>query len=434
MPLTQQKLSQSISSFLAHAGRLSIILPLLIGGAANAAEAERDQARRIHDRLAGVPPTNEVLTTMEGMITANNSLGAAAVAMDNASFYNVTLKNYVAPWTNEDQNVFVDLNDYTATVIGIIRDDYDFRRVLYDDILYKGNSNVSPAYASNSNDHYKALDDMGPVAGDLSDESILIETTQSAESTTNPALTSAATAGVMTSRAAAMAFFTDGTNRAMFRFTFMNHLCTDLEPIKDVSRVPDRVRQDVSRSPGGDSRIFMFSCVGCHAGMDGLGGAYAKYNFNTTTGEMDYARTDAAALADTSLNGYVDGGITMKYLNNAGNFKPGYIPTDDSWINYWRNGQNKLLGWGYATDNTDGITIDMREHATGQGAKSMGLELANSKAFASCQVKKAFKTVCLREPGNSADRDEVERITDVFKTSGYNMKSVFANVAVWCSK
>lgn len=435
MSLTQQKLSQSILSFLAHVGRLSIVLSLLASGMAHATNTERDQARRMHDRLAGVPPTNAVLDIMEGKITAGDSIGAAEEAIKNPSFYNVTLKNYVAPWTNEAQDVFVKLNDYTATVIGVIREDYDFRRILYDDILFTGNN--TPAYSSSNNDHYLALDALGPVAGDLSDDTILVETTQSFASTTTPKLPIAATAGVITTRASAEAFFTDGTNRSMFRFTFMNQLCTDIEALKDVSRVPDRVRQDVSRSPGGDSRIYMFSCVGCHAGMDSLTGAFSKYNFNTVTGEMDYARTDAAALADESLNGYVANGVSAKYQNNAGNFPSGYITTDESWVNYWRNGQNSLLGWGFSTDLPSSVVgqFDIRGHATGEGAKSMGAELANSKAFASCQVKKAFKAVCLRDPGNAADRAEVERITtDVFQSSGYNMKSVFANVAVFCSK
>ena len=84
-----------------------------------------------------------------------------------------------------------------------------------------------------------------------------------------------------------MAFFSDGTNRAMLRFTLMNHLCTDLEPLKDITRTPDRVRRDVSRSPGGDSRIFQNGCVGCHAGMDGLAGAYAYYEWDYSTDKAD---------------------------------------------------------------------------------------------------------------------------------------------------
>ncbi|HED36192.1 MAG TPA: hypothetical protein ENJ08_18510 [Gammaproteobacteria bacterium] len=416
---------------LISAGRLSLILPLLAGGLAQAGVVERDQARRIHDRLTGVPPTNAVLDTMETQILGGpaGAETAAFEAMNNPAFYNVTLKNFAAPWTNEAQSVFVPLNDYTATVVGMIRDDIDFRQVLSGNIIYTGNAGGLPAYSNASNNHYVQLEQLGPVAGDLSNPAILQQKTQ----TEVTGLDANATAGVITTRAAAEAFFSDGTNRAMFRFTLMNHLCTDLEPLKDVSRVPDRVRQDVSRSPGGDSRIFMFSCVGCHAGMDGLGGAYAKYNFNTATGQLDYARTDATALSDTSLNGYVAGGISMKYQNNADNFKPGYIATDERWINYWRNGQNKLLGWSSAAADAS-ITIDARGHATGNGAKSMGIELANSRAFASCQVKKVFQTVCLRNSDNyAADRTVVDSITNDFMSiDNYNMKSVFAKTAAYC--
>ena len=70
----------------------------------------------------------------------------------------------------------------------------------------------------------------------------------------------------MTTRAAAQAFFIAGTNRAMFRYTMMNHLCMDLEQVQDPTRPPDRVRQDVSRSPGGDSRVFLNNCVGVPRG------------------------------------------------------------------------------------------------------------------------------------------------------------------------
>lgn len=436
MSLTQQKLSQSISSLLAHAGRLSIILPLLAGNMVQAGNVEQDQARRIYDRLVGTPPSNSMLTDMETLIVdgggSNTSLeAAAALAMDDPSdpsFYNVTLKNYIAPWTNEDQSVFVDLNDYTATAIGIIRDNVDFREILSGDILYVGGNNLGISnYSHTDNNHYAELEALGPVAGDLSDDTILVRTQQSSIPGGLPA---AATAGIMTTRAAAQAFFTDGTNRSMFRFTFMNHMCTDLEPLKDISRVPDRVRQDVSRSPGGDSRIFMFSCVACHAGMDGLGGAYAKYNFNTDTNRLDYAMPETPN--DTSLNGYSANGISNKYHNNADNFKPGFIATDDSWVNYWRNGQNKLLGWSSVP--AAGITIDSRGHANGNGAKSMGAELANSQAFASCQVKKAFKAVCLRNPEDyAADRLRVSEITADFMNN-YNMKTVFGKVAAYCSQ
>ena len=58
---------------------------------------------------------------------------------------------------------------------------------------------------------------------------------------------------------------------------------------------PDRIRQDVSRSPGGDSRVFLNSCIGCHSGMDPMAQAFAYYNFvgtvvgdGTNTGALQY--------------------------------------------------------------------------------------------------------------------------------------------------
>jgi hypothetical protein len=402
------------------------------------ADAEdRRQAKRIHDRLTGVPATNAVIDDMETLLTGTavgiypgdtSGKSAAQYAIDTAvnpnahNFYNVTLKNFAAPWTNEEQTVFTDLNDYTATVIGTIRDDLDFRRILYDDILYIGNN--TPAYSNSNNLHYEALEDRdphptAPNSGNLADPLILQATTQSAVT----GLDTGATAGIMTSRAGAMAFYSDGTNRAMFRFTMMNHLCTDLEPLKDVSRTPNRVRQDVSRSPGGDSRIFLNSCVGCHAGMDGMAGAFAYY-------EWDYANDKTNGnLVYTGPPAFTPGVVSGKHLINPDNFEPGYVMSDDSWVNYWRNGQNWLLGWGTA------VNPDTKGNETGNGAKALGQELANSDAFARCQVDKVFENVCLRGPTDFHAQDRAVRdgiVADFKTTYNYNMRDVFTDVAAHC--
>ena len=81
-------------------------------------------------------------------------------------------------------------------------------------------------------------------------------------------ISAADAAGVVTTRAAAEAFFSAGTNRRMWRYTAKNYLCRDMEALKDTSRPTDRIRQDVNRSPGGDSEIFHTQCAGCHSGMD----------------------------------------------------------------------------------------------------------------------------------------------------------------------
>jgi hypothetical protein len=368
--------------------------------AAAASANDRDRAKRIHDRLAGVPPSAAVLEQMRVLVAAGDELGAADIAMQNPNFYNVTLKNMSVPWTNRDQTVFAPLNDYVATFIGMVRDDVPFNTALSADLQYTVQG-VSPAASATSNAHYEAAENN---AVNLMTQ--LAPTTQSSIQ----GIPASATAGFLTSRAAAEAFFIDGTNRAMFRFTMMNHLCRDMEQVADTSLPPDMIRQDVSRSPGGDSRIFLNNCIGCHSGMDPLSRAFAYY---------DYDNGSAEAPGSMRIT-YSAGTVVPKYFNNDTNFAPGFRTPDDAWTNRWREGQNKLLGW------------DTSRPASGTGAKSMGEELANSRAFAQCQVEKVFKTVCFRAPGNDADRTEVTRITNIFRTNGYRIKQVFAEVAKTC--
>src|SRR5690349_19868746 len=94
-------------------------LAILVAGvvSATASANDRDKAKRIHDRIAGVPPTEQVLDAMATKITNGDLMGAARAATENPSFYDVTLKNMAMPWTNRDQTVFAPLNDYVATFI-----------------------------------------------------------------------------------------------------------------------------------------------------------------------------------------------------------------------------------------------------------------------------------------------------------------------------
>jgi hypothetical protein len=377
------------------AGVLALAAVGLLASAIASADA-RTQARRLHDRLAGTPPSAATLDQMATLIAAGNADGAARIAMNARSFYNVVLKNWATPWTNRDQSVFAPLNDYTATVIGMVRDDVPFNQVLSGDILYVGGSGF-PAYSPTSNALYEQLEDQD---ADLANPQVLVRTTQSSVT----GLPAAATAGVITTRAAAQSFFVAGTNRAMFRFTLMNHLCQDLEQVADVSLPPDRIRQDVSRSPGGDSRIFLNNCIGCHTGMDPMAQAFAYYQYDETAGRITFT----------------DGQVQPKYLINSDNFKPGYVTRNDGWTNYWRKSQNRRLGWNAALPGA------------GNGAKSLGQELAGSAQFARCQVEKAFKAVCLRPPVDAADRNRVGQIAASFSANGYRMKDVFAQAAVHC--
>jgi hypothetical protein len=373
-------------------------LAILVAGAvaATASAADRDKAKRIHDRIAGVPPSELVLDQMEALVTGGDRMGAAAIATENASFYNVTLKNMAVPWTNRDQTVFAPLNDYVATYIGMVRDNVPFNTALSADLTYTVNG-ATPAASASNNDHYANAETAG-----INLKTALQATTQSSIL----GIPAEATAGFITSRASSEAFFVDGTNRAMFRFTLMNHLCRDLEQVHDISLPPDMIRQDVSRSPGGDSRIFLNNCIGCHSGMDPMARAFAFYDFDNGTPEAP----------GTMRLVYTPGTVQPKYFNNDTNFAPGFRTPDAQWVNRWRQGQNSLLGW------------DTGLPGRGDGAKSLGQELANSDAFARCQVEKVFKTVCFRAPGNQADRSVVTSVTAAFKAN-YSLKEVFQRVA-----
>ena len=376
--------------------------------------SEKEQALQMHSRLTGTLPSEATLISMAQDIGNGNALDAATTAMNDEAFYAVTLKNLAAPWTNRDQDVFAPFNDYIATFIGIVRDDIDFRDILSANTLYIGKASLGlPPYSASNNNHYESFES--------SSASYKNDLTFATQSSFN-GIPATATAGILTSRAAAKAFFVDGTNRAMFRFTLFNHLCRDLEQVHDITLSPDRIRQDVSRSPGGDSRVFQNNCIGCHTGMDPLTQAFAYYDFvydvdtdpNADNGRIDYNQgNDIDPVTGTR--------VKAKYHNNSATFPQGYVTPNDNWDNYWRAGPNLHLGWSNALPGS------------GSGAKSMGTELANSRAFAECQTSKIFENICLRKPENSADRTQIQTITNNFISSGYKLKQVFAESAVYCA-
>jgi hypothetical protein len=325
-------------------------------------------------------------------------VNAAVIATDPATaptFYNVVLKNMVTPWTNRNQTVFAPLNDYTATVIGMVRDNVPFNQVLSGDILYTVSGSGLPAVSIANNDHYAAAETNG-----VNLATALQATSQSAAY----GFPAAATAGVITTAGGASAFFINGTNRAMFRFTMINHMCNDMERVMDTTRPTDRIRQDVSRSPGGDSRIFLNNCVACHTGMDPMAQAFAYYNFDTTSNQLVYT----------------PGQVQAKYHINAQNFPQGYVTPDDSWSNRWRAGPNSVFGWSQGLPGS------------GNGAKSWGQEIGGSQQFAACKVQQVFQAVCFRSPQTTSDLTAAGAITAAFQ-SGYNLKSVFQQVAAACA-
>lgn len=353
----------------------------------------KEAAWKLHNRLAGVPPvktaTADPLKQMEDLIRAGNPEAAAEIATAHPNFYNVVLKNWIKPWSNREQTSRDELNDYVATVIGVIRDDVPFTEVLSGDILYTVNGSAT-AYSTMNNTHY--------TEAERSNSNLMVNLTRQTQSALT-GLPANAVSGVLTTRAAGAAFYSAGTNRRVNRFNFINYLCHDYEELHDVN-IPDvRVRRDVERNPGGDSRTYKNKCVGCHAGQDALGGAYAYYDF--VGGRLVYTPN-----------------IVVAKMNHNVYYSAGFVTADDNWINTWAQGQNAKLGWRGAT--------------SGNGVKALGQMLARSSAFSTCMAKKVFQMVCLKEAINT---DDVAMVTDLaaqFEQENYNMKKLIVNTSVGC--
>jgi hypothetical protein len=144
--------------------------------------------------------------------------------------------------------------------------------------------------------------------------------------------------------------------------------------------------------------------------MDPMAQAFAYYNFNNT---------DTTTAATTGSIVYTAGQVQPKYHINNTNFPQGFSTMDDSWDNRWRTGPNQVLGWSASLSGS------------GNGAKSLGQELENATAFATCQVTRVFKQVCLRAPASAADVSQVNTMIASFQ-SGYVLRQVFAQSAAYC--
>ena len=276
------------------AGAALVTLSLFASAAAMA--DARTQAKRMHDRLAGVPPRKRADT--DGGADPFQPARRCAIAMQAPSFYTATLKNWVTPWTNREQTVFAPLNDYSATVIGMIRDNEPFNTVLSADILYVGGTGL-PAYSPTSNALYEQLENEDR---DLSNVNVLVKSTQSAHN----GLPGTATAGVMTP-ALPPVVLRRGYNRAMFRFTLMAHMCKDLEQVNDVHLRPI--------ASGRISRARRAATAGSSEQLRRLsqrhGSARAGLAYTTTTKRWPHR--------------LYPGVVQPKYLINMDNFKPGYV-------------------------------------------------------------------------------------------------------------
>ena len=239
--------------------------------------------------------------------------------------------------------------------------------------------------------HYRSLENQG---FDMSDREVFKNTSQLVKLHRTPA----AVSGLMSLSSFGSAFLSAGTNRAAIAFSMKYFFCKDMEELNDTT-IPDfRNRRDVDRSPGGESSTYKNRCVGCHAGMDALAGAFAYYDWN-----------DGVIYED---------GQVVKKMNHNVVYSDGFVTNDDSWINLWDQGQNATLGWG--------------PQKVGRGVKELGQMFSETKAFRHCMAKQVFEKVCFRKPASSKDLKLINENSEYFQDQSFNMKKLFIKTSIDC--
>ncbi len=368
--------------------RVAVVLGLSCwaGGAlAEASDAER-HAQRIYQRLTGVPLDDARLAQMTQLVEQGKLAEAARIATDDPRFYNLTLWNLSAGLSNVDQSPYVDFNDFMASIVGVAKDDLDARTLLFGDFRYEGRGGMNlPAASAADNEHFKQL---GTQSANLKSDLVRVD---------GQLVASPDTAGVLTSRQWAKEHFNAGTNRRALEHTFQEFLCAPIQSWKDVGLTEYHIRRDVDRAPGGDPANFQNVCRTCHSGMDGMAGAFARYDFKD--GRPVYFGVNNVA-PKMNQNGHV--------------YPEGYVTFDDSWVNLATQHHNVAFGW--------------RGPLEGNGVRQFGTMVSNARAYGSCWTKRAFQEVCKRAPG-AGDDSTIAQISSQFEAGGFKLRSLFENVA-----
>lgn len=364
------------------------------------ADAE-SKAKRLHIRITGVPGDTKVISEMKALIEKNENKKAAEVAIQDEKFLTINVFDMFSSFTNEDGNNRVPLNDYTSTVLGIIRDDLSFKEVLTGDIIYLPPLKENEKWSPKNNDIYKAHQ----VANPVSFANSLTKYKQSDIIGSSLGLNSNFTdfAGIMSTRAFAVEFYFDGTNRAALNSVLDTYICRNIESLSDSSRPDYLVRQDVERSPGANSSVYLTQCVGCHAGMDSLGGAFAYFDATDVEGVRVYSITPEI--------------VHKKFLQNSSNFPDGFVTENNSWINLWAEGTNKAIGW--------------RGKQAGNGINDLGKLITETDLFPECMSRRVYSRVCMANL-DEIDEKIIKDLSEKFVKSDYKMKNLFAEAAVLC--
>lgn len=400
----------------------------------------RGDAQWMLERLTGVkqPADSPLIDQMAAKIQAGDRQGAAEIATAQPQFLNVTVKQTAAKMSSREETIREPLNDFTATFMGVVRDQTDAREMLFGNFLYaatdatKLNGITIPsdivADRLSTNNHYAALEranvDIGQALVRVDGQQILTGDTNT-EGSVVP-MANPDPAGILTSRAFLSAHAIAGTNRRLVEYTMRQFACVPIAGWADTLGADFRVGRDVDRMPGGDTQKYLTTCKGCHSMQDGFRGAFAKWDFvDLGGGEGAAVHVNNNATAG-GLRANVDNGVIRKmnrpdFIQYAG----GYVSRDDSWVNNAIRGNNAtLFGWRGLAPDSD-ATLSTRT----TGVHSFGRLVANSQRFSQCMAKRVWEQVCHSDLGSTQMEAIYVKMGLDFETKKYNLKKLYEAVA-----
>ena len=406
---------------------------LLLGLSSNAiaqTQAQKDDAKWIYERITGVKwaADHPLITQAATMVAAGQRAEVAALATQQSQFLNVTVKNFALEMSTREETIRIPLNDFAATIMGVVRDNTDARELLHGNFFYVGdparipasipdvisNPNEMGRRVLSSNEHYEALDsknnrlDVGSVLIRVNGQRLV----QNEQDNNYTVVANPDPAGVLTSRTFVGAHAVAGTNRRPVEFTFRQFMCLPMEKWADALSSDVRIGRDIDRFPGGDHMKFQTSCKSCHTVMDGFRGAWARWDFDNNR-----------ALQTTVRQGASDGNRVLNKLNrNATVYPGGYVTTNDSWVNHAARGVNATqFGWR----GLDKVT----PANSGTGVNEFGRLVANSQRFSTCMAKRVFKSVCRKELSDSELAVYISLGTQ-FESMNYNLRNLYQVAAL----
>lgn len=403
-------------------------------------KAAADQiALLIYRRLVGVsvPVGAKIIQDMSALILAGNAEQAAALATNEPDFLNVTVRYMGIKMSYRDEKPNHPSNDFTATLVGAVRDDVSAYDLLTGNFTYRVDPARLPAgvtvrsnvYADilRTNNMYADLDARGFNATWLvRKDGMEIVGGQNIVDL----LPDKDTSPLITSRGFTFAHAIAGTNRRMYEYSFRQFACVAMADFADTQISDEFVGRDVDRY---DAQ-FQTRCKGCHGQMDGMRGAFANIDYfdNGTVGFLKHSSKLAAqarSLNETegefnfktfrpigSQNAaIVFPGIISKMNHNEQVYTPGRIIDSDAWTNLALGAANQqYFGW--------------RGALKGNGVKSFAKMIASSERFGKCMAEKVFVEVCKRKP-NSGDLPLLAFAGKKFEDNGYKFKGLFQLIA-----